>query len=163
MCYKRRFIITNKFKTESISLEQYIKTNNNSNIIIPVDYKVSKHEEELRVARLLKDKIGGIIHMLNESNVDGEKMPDYLWDSKLWELKSISTKESIDRQVRKAIKQIWNNPGGIVLDIKKRWIEEDEIVDIVFNRINRSYHEIDTIEIILIKNSNILKIIRLNK
>ena len=163
MCYKRGFIITNKFKTESISLEQYIKTNNNSNIIIPVDYMASKHEEELRVARLLKDKIGGIIHILNESNVDGEKMPDYLWDSKLWELKSISTKESIDRQVRKAIKQIWNNPGGIVLDIKKRCLEEDEIVDIAFNRINRSYHKIDAMVIILIENSNILKIIRLNK
>ena len=47
------------------------------------------------------------------------KNPDYKWNNKFWELKGIRSGTSLDAAIRKAIKQISLNPGGIIIDISK--------------------------------------------
>ena len=132
-------------------------------IIIPNDYAINRHLEEIQIANLLKKEIGGVIELLKESNVDGEKMADYLWNNILWELKNISTKSSIDWQVRKAIKQIWKNPGGIILNLKNCAVNEDDIIDIVCDRIGRVAKKINGISIILVRDLKIIKYIKIKK
>jgi len=132
-------------------------------IIIPNDYAIKKHLEEIRIANLLKKEIGGVIELLKESNVDGEKMADYLWNNSLWELKNISTKSSIDWQVRKAIKQIWKNPGGIILNLKNCVANEADIIDVVCNRIGRVAKKINEINIIFVNELKITKFVKIKK
>ena len=132
-------------------------------IIIPNDYAINRHLEEIQIANLLKKEIGGVIELLKESNVDGEKMADYLWNNSLWELKNISTKSSIDWQVRKAIKQIWKNPGGIILNLKNCAVNEDDIIDIVCDRLGRVAKKINGISIILVRDLKIIKCIKIKK
>ena len=119
--------------------------------------------EEIGVAKLLSNIIGGRIKLLTESTIDGEKMPDYLWNNKLWELKNISTKTSVDGQIRKAIKQIFKNPGGIILKLKNNNLDEKEIISFALKRLSRVSKVIDKIDIILIENKNVLKIYRIKK
>ena len=150
-----------KFTIEIIDIKSI--NNANNEIIVPDDYIVSKHSEEMQIANLLEEEIGGVIELLKESNVDGVKMADYLWNNSLWELKNISTKSSIDWQVRKAIKQIWKNPGGIILNLKNCVVSEDDIFDIVCDRMGRVANKIDEISIILVSDSKIIKYIKLKK
>lgn len=132
-------------------------------IIIPNDYAIKRHLEEIRIANLLKKEIGGVIELLKESNVNGEKMADYLWNNSLWELKNISTKSSIDWQVRKAVKQIWKNPGGIILNLKNCAVNEDDIIDIVCDRIGRVAKKINEINIIFVNELKITKFVKIKK
>ena len=155
--YIRKVIYT----IETIDISSF--NNFADEIIIPNDYVISRHLEEIQIANLLKKEIGGVIELLKESNVDGEKMADYLWNNILWELKNISTKSSIDWQVRKAIKQIWKNPGGIILNLKNCAVNEDDIIDIVCDRIGRVAKKINGISIILVRDLKIIKYIKIKK
>ena len=155
--YIRKVIYT----IETIDISSF--NNFADEIIIPNDYAINRHLEEIQIANLLKKEIGGVIELLKESNVDGEKMADYLWNNILWELKNISTKSSIDWQVRKAIKQIWKNPGGIILNLKNCAVNEDDIIDIVCDRIGRVAKKINGISIILVRDLKIIKYIKIKK
>lgn len=60
---------------------------------------------------------GGDIKLLKESKEQGSKTPDFLWNGRNWELKGVTTLNSIDRAIREAAKQIQDNPGGIILNL----------------------------------------------
>ena len=53
---------------------------------------------------------GGDIKLLKESKEQGSKTPDFLWNGRNWELKGVTTLNSIDRAIREAAKQIQDNP-----------------------------------------------------
>ena len=76
-------------------------------------YNTGKHQDEISVANLLYNTYGGNIRLLNEDNDIGVKTPDYNWRGKLWELKTTSTVNATDAAVRKAVKQIQDNPAGL--------------------------------------------------
>lgn len=78
-------------------------------------YKQGAHKREIDIAHHIWGTFGGDITLLKESNTNGVKTPDYLWNKKLWELKSISTEKAADSAVRSALKQIKGNPGGVIL------------------------------------------------
>ena len=100
-------------------------------------YKQSGHKREIAVANQLRDLFGGKTVLLKESNVQGEKTPDYLWRGKLWELKSISTAKAADMAVRSATKQIAKKPGGIVLQCADG-IDTAELIRVIDDRAIRS-------------------------
>lgn len=77
-------------------------------------YKTSSHRAELESARVIHNEFGGKIILRKESNKQGQKTPDYLWNKKDWEQKSISTANAVDSALRSALKQIKSNPGGVV-------------------------------------------------
>ena len=100
-------------------------------------YRTKGHKTEINVANQIHEKFGGKLVLLKEANSQGVKTPDYLWRGKLWELKSISTATAADNAVRSAIKQIRNNPGGIILQCAES-VNIDKVVEIADARAMRN-------------------------
>lgn len=100
-------------------------------------YRIKGHKTEIEVANQLRDQFGGKFVLLKEANAQGIKTPDYLWQGKQWELKSISTAKAADMAIRKATKQIAKTPGGVVLQCTGS-INTDELIRIVDDRAVRS-------------------------
>ncbi len=92
---------------------------NNSKPKIFLKYSKSKTSIEVVVAQKLFNMFGGELEVLNEVNPNGVPNPDYLWDGKLWELKNPKSEKGINSALKKSLKQIQNNPGGVILDIGK--------------------------------------------
>lgn len=128
-------------------------------ITIPDDYKVNKHKEEIEVADLIFNTFGGDISLLNEAFESDIKMPDYSWNKKYWELKTTTTEKSADGAIRRAIKQIEEKPGGIILDYRNCNIDFSKLQKIIDDRMKRNYIEADIM--ILLKNN--IKIFRYKK
>lgn len=80
-------------------------------------YRHKGHQEEIRVAEQIHGLFGGKIVLQAESRVPGIKRADYLWRGKQWELKSVSTANAGDTAMRSAIKQIRENPGGVIIQV----------------------------------------------
>lgn len=100
--------VTNSYKGKS--------TPGEGNIVFDKGYTQDNHKEEITFAKWIHDVLGGNIRLLSESTIDGQKMPDFIWNDTNLELKSVSSIASIDRQIHKAVKQIGDN-GIIAIDI----------------------------------------------
>ena len=105
-------------------------------------------------------KFGGHITVLGESNAEGVKTPDYIWNDKFWELKT-PQKPLSDSLIRKSLKQIKDNSGGIVFDLRN--IEEslDSILEKLDYRVGRS--KVSDVDVILIMKSGKLNVFRYKK
>lgn len=125
-------------------------------------YSQQKHVEELRFANWVHSSFGGNITLLNEIDKQGQKQADYLWNNKLWELKSISSEKAVDSQIRKALKQIEKNPGGIMIMLREDVRDLELLEDYISNRMRRSCH-FETVDIVLEKNGKVLKVLRYKK
>ena len=100
-------------------------------------YRIKGHKAEIEVANQLRDQFGGKIVLLKESQTPGIKMPDMLWKGKHWEIKSISTEKAADSALRKAIKQIHGNQGGVIFDVADG-IDKQKLIAVVDARATRS-------------------------
>lgn len=123
-------------------------------------YKISKNIEESSCAEWIKQRFGGRIVVIKNSNK--VKLPDFGWNNKLWELKTPNTVEGTDKLIHKGIHQIEKKPGGIILDVKNLNEEEqEEAIDVAINRIRRSSkHNID---LIIKKENKLIRILRIKK
>lgn len=120
-------------------LPEYIRTAapKSGTITYEVGYIEKTHMSEIKVAQWLHDNLGGNIVLLQE-NLGGAKKADYLWREKLWELKNVSSAKAADSAVRTAIKQISENPGGIIIYCTDNKIKFAELQRIVDARMKRS-------------------------
>lgn len=100
-------------------------------------YHIKGHKTEIEVASQLRDQFGGKFVLLKESQTPGIKMPDMLWKGKQWEIKSISTEKAADSALRKAIKQIHGNQGGVIFDVADG-IDKQKLIDVLDARATRS-------------------------
>ena len=68
---------------------EYMKksTPGKGSIIFDEDYSKSGHGDEVSFANWLFEVFGGEIRVLSESEVEGEKRPDFQWNGLLWDLK----------------------------------------------------------------------------
>ena len=75
-------------------------------------------QKKLECARWLLKKFDGIVYLVTESDEKNTKSPDFIWDGRLWDLKTPvgCGKRTIDNQFKKIHKQTGNNPGGIIID-----------------------------------------------
>ena len=105
----------NKHKIEYVKNEYYENKKPKAKIIIPNGYRLRENAEEIKIAELIEEEFGGSIELLLESN--RIMRPDYKWNDSFWEFKFVSSKTSIDSQVRKGIKQIISNIGGLILNV----------------------------------------------
>ena len=85
-----------------------------------VGYETETHQNEIIMAEWLCNTFGGSITLLTESSTKGEKRADYLWNGKLWDLKSVTTEKAANTAVKRGLAQIRANPGGIILDYGKK-------------------------------------------
>lgn len=130
-------------------------------IIFSEWYDRNSHKNEVKVARIIHQEFGGDIKLLTESSVEGEKMPDYIWNDKLWELKSTSTEKAVDSAIRKGLKQIAKNPGGIVLDFSENEINLKDAQKFISDRMGR--RDDVPADIMIIQKGKIIKIVRYKK
>lgn len=121
-------------------------------------YKRKVHQDEIRMADWLHRTFGGDIVLLKESKEPGDKTPDFLWNNLLWELKGATSKNSVDRAIREASKQIQSKPGGIILDVSTSDLPFDAIVDAINERIKRI--SLDLVDIMIVSNEKIKVVLR---
>lgn len=130
------------------------------NITYEEGYKVSQHQAEIRTAQWLHDNLGGDIVLLQE-NLGGAKKPDYIWREKFWELKNITSAKASDSATRGALKQIAENPGGIIIDCGTDKISIADLQKMISDRVKRSGKF--TVDILVLGQSKLLKVLRYKK
>lgn len=103
------------------------------------------HIHENKVVNYLYDKFGGRFRQIQEiQEVEGIKFPDFWWKERFWEIKKVTTLNAIDNGCRKALTQIHKN-GGIILDVYSNSLKDEEIINQVGYRLNRSGGKCDVI------------------
>lgn len=122
---------------------------------------ISKHSEEIEMAKFLNDLFGGELTVLKEANIQGVKTADFLWNNKLWDLKTVTTEKSADSAIRKGLKQIKDNPDGIILDYRNREVSLDSVFKVVDGRTRRGIEE--SVDIMLVLGKNKVKVYRYKK
>lgn len=130
-------------------------------IIKDAGYEEALHVEEVNMAEFLNGKFGGDIQLLKEANENKVKTPDFLWNGKMWDLKTVTTEKSADTAVRKGLKQIKENPGGIVLDYRGKNISEEGVRKVIDSRMKRGYEK-DT-DIMVVLGNDQIKVYRYKK
>lgn len=120
-------------------LGEYLRTATPGRGSITYDegYNRTRHAAEIKTAQWLHDTLGGDIVLLQETGGLFEKTPDFLWRNKGWELKSTTTEKSADSALRSALKQIQDNPGGVILNYNDNDVELDAVLDTVKRRLIR--------------------------
>ena len=118
---------------------EYIKNNDTmvgSSIAQDDYYDKNDHTKKLEYARWLLKKFDGIVYLVTESDEKNTKSPDFIWDGRLWDLKTPvgCGKRTIDNQFKKIHKQIGNNPGGIIIDCSFTDLDPEYILEAVSKR-----------------------------
>lgn len=124
-------------------------------------YDKASHAAEIETATWLHDYLGGEITLLPEAKTNGIMMPDYIWRDKNWELKCITSAKAADSAVRKALKQIRDNPGGIILNCEDNDININKALSIIQGRFERSgTYDVD---ILILANGELIRALRYKK
>lgn len=118
-------------------------------------YKIDIHQNEIMAAQWLRDTFGGDIRLLTEVNEQMVKTADYLWREKLWDLKTVTTEKAANFAIRKGLKQIRENPGGIILDYRGADIDLDLLGSVIGKRFQWRRNT-STIDIIIILDDGVL-------
>ena len=145
---------------KDVTKEYYGTAKTKGKVIINPGYKKNIHENEIEVANIISKTFGGDVTLLNEVHQQGIKTPDFIWNKKKWELKTLTTEKAADSAVRKALKQIQDN-GGIILDYRTRNITLDVLMSIVDNRMKRNKQS--QADIMILLKDNVIKIFRYKK
>ena len=122
--------------------------------------RTKNHQAEIDMARWIHQMFGGDILLLRESEKDSVKRPDYLWKEKFWELKGVSSINGADKLLQYAIKQIQDNPGGVILNV----LEDMELGALerqLGRRIGRS--RLSTVDLVILRKGVLVKVLRYYK
>lgn len=130
-------------------------------VVVDDGCSVNLHSDEVKVAMILKRTIGGNIRIVDERINYPQKSPDYIWNGKSWDLKTISSEKAADSAIRHGLKQIEKTPGGIILHLKNDNIDRHKLLEIIKSRLYRSA-EFD-IDVILLKKEEIYQVLQYKK
>ena len=112
------------YEDESVTIQdvtqEYDRVNQRESGTITYEpsFESEKRSDEVNGAKWIQENFGGNILLKAESKEDGVLSPDYEWEGKLWDLKSVSSSAygTIDKRIRHGLKQIEDNPGGLLID-----------------------------------------------
>lgn len=140
---------------------EYIKAAKpgSGSVILGNGYQKDTHPEEVKIAQWLHDNLGGDITLLQEANEDKVKTPDYLWNEKLWDLKTISSEKAANSAVRHGFAQIQANPGGIILDLGGLDFSEEKLWAVVDKRMGW-YETNGNIDILVLSKGKLVSVRR---
>ena len=110
-----------------------------------------EHEDELKFAEWVHNTLGGDIHVRKEANQQNVKDPDYMWNGKLWDLKTFSTEKAANTAVQRGIDQIKHNPGSVMLDYNTNHVNLSTL-ELILDRRMKWYHDI-TADIMVVSNN----------
>ncbi len=123
---------------------------------------IGKHyKNELDFADWIHKTLGGDIHVYEEVHDEFKKNPDFLWNGKLWDLKTISTEKAANTAIQRGLKQIKNNPGGIMLNLSDNDYSDEGLMQVINKRMNW-YHD-DVGDIMIVSKNKLIKILRYKK
>lgn len=143
-------------------LKEYLTTADPFRGTITYDkgYNLVEHASEVRAAEFLHRKFGGNIILINEKNTPHIANPDYVWLENYWDLKNVTTGKACDHAIRHGLKQISDNPGGIILKFESNDINLDDAIKVIEKRMTRKGSIDVPADIILIKDDKIVRILR---
>lgn len=121
-------------------------------------YSRTEHRAEVDAAEWLHKTFGGDITLLQEINADKKKTPDFLWDGAFWDLKTVSSEKSADSAIRYGLKQIEENPGGMILDFVGESLDLKGLAEIIGRRLRRSAKS--SMDIIVISHGKLISVRR---
>ena len=121
-------------------------------------YDTNLHTAEIKFADWIHSYYGGNIHLLKEINEHKVSTPDYIWNDKLWDLKSVTTEKAANSAIKKGLKQIANNPGGVILDYGDIDISLDTLQEVIEKRMQ--WHKDINVDIIIVNKNEAVKILR---
>ena len=122
-------------------------------------YDDSLHEEEIAMAKWLKRELGGDITLVKEAGQSyAVSKPDYIWHDHYWELKSLSSPKAVDSALRKAVRQIHDRPGGVILDFGKNTITISSIESAIRSRLEAVCKF--SVDIIILNKGKLVKVLR---
>lgn len=132
---------------EDVSLEYFRKSNPGTGKVIQHrGFDSARRKNDLDTANWIVKEFGGDVTLLKEANLPGELTPDFEWNGEYWEAKTITSKNSIDKQLRKGSKQLGKEKGGIIIDAAGRTIEIDDVINEVAYRLpKRARGDVDVI------------------
>lgn len=125
-------------------------------------YDVGNHRNEIMTAWWLLDTFGGDITLLAESATKGEKRADYLWNGKLWDLKSVTTEKAANTAIKRGMRQIKTNPGGIILDYRKNYFSLEVLQPVIEKRMQWLADGTGA-DIMIVSRSKVVKLLRYKK
>ena len=125
---------------------------------IETGYDVKGHADEIRVSHWLYNNYGGEIILLKEINENGVNTPDYLWNGKKWDLKQIHTDIAANSAIRKGLRQIEGNPGGIILDLQGETVDLVALNSVIEERMK--WYPKATADIMLVRDRKTLAVLR---
>ena len=128
---------TKHVEIETITDELKKRKRSPGELIYDKDYDVNKNRNEVIMAQWLYKRFGGNIKLLTAVNEQNKKTPDYLWNGKYWDLKSISSEKAADSAIRHGLKQIEDNHGGLILNYVGEFMNIDKLCNIVCGRLKR--------------------------
>lgn len=145
-------------------LEEYRRTAKPGEGSITYDegYNRTRHADEIKTAQWLHDHLGGDIVLLNESNIQGQKMPDYLWRNSYWDLKTLSSEKAANSAIRHGLQQIRNNPGGLILDVGDLDVSLDKLNAVIEKRMQWNQTK-TAVDIMVVRKGKPIEILRYQK
>lgn len=129
-------------------------------VIFEEGYKKAHHQQEIETAEWLVKEFGGDVTLQKEIDKQNVRTSDYIWRERFWELKNVSSVNSGDYGLRKAISQIQSNPGGVILKISNE-VKLTDLEKQLKSRAKRS--DISGFDILIAKENKVIKIIRYKK
>ena len=113
--------------------------------------------KETKIAHWLHKTFGGDIINKAEKNINNVKTPDFEWNGKLWELKSPTTGKAAEDAIKRGLKQIRENPGGIILDYEKHKFNLNTAKYYIHEKMRRTSIHAD---IMIISNNKLVVVLR---
>lgn len=156
-------------KCEDVTYRYYDDaTPGKGNITLQDGYDLKMHdlekEWEMPIAKLLHRRFGGDITLLAEINENRVKTADYLWNESLWELKSPSNYSGINSRLRKALQQINNNPGGVIINLGNRKnIDWNLVYEYMSRRLSASWDNDSFLDVMIVARGKVSIILRYSK
>lgn len=133
----------------------------NGEIKFDIGFSKDGQPNEVRNGKMLHDTFGGDVTHLVVSKTQGQKMPDYVWRGKLWELKNPESEGNIDTLIRKGGKQIFSNPGGIIIDYGNMEFDIGKARKDIYNRARRI--NVPSFDVMIVQKGKVLEVLRFSR
>lgn len=121
-------------------------------------YNEKIHKNEIDFADWLHNCFGGEIKLIEEDHKHGGLSPDFIWNDKYWELKSPKAEKSANPLIRKGLRQIEDNPGGIFLDFGNNNVSLDMLLNVIEERMQ--WYKGIGLDIMIVQKGQMIKVLR---
>lgn len=138
--------------------KEYLKdaTPRRGNIDYDKGFDPEARQKEVETAKIVFNQLGGDFILKKEKG--DQKNPDYEWNGRLWDLKSITSEKAANSAIKKGMQQIARNPGGIMLNLWDRDFSLSELKGIIDLRM--TWYPDKSADIMVISKGKILRIFR---